>query len=626
MLLFSRLLSLSGPTAAGLLFFASYTSALEGWKFNEGKTEILGNSFGVPGVEVTYDYIVVGAGTAGGAVAARLALAGFSVGLIEGGSFYELDNGNRTTIPGYDQTTHPNDAGASLVDYDFVTGPEPGLNGRSLHYTQGRTFGGSSALNLMGYQRGTVGSFEKWASIVGNDLWKWDNVFYFYKKSANFTPPNYDKIDPRFNISYDPSAFDNSLGGPLQISYGNNQQDYSPGVAHGFEAMGLSLIPGLNSGYLLGYGPMSATVNPKAATRETSQTSFVQTAIDETDIKLYQTTTVKKILFDDDKKAIGVEVEGHGGIPVVYNLYASKEIVVSAGAFRSPQLLMASGVGPKAILDQFSIPVVADLPGVGQGIQDQVWLGFSYGVNVTTKTQIVLNNPDYTKPAIDLYLHNQSGPLSGIGAGEQVGWEKLPKENRARLTNETLAWLSTFPDDWPDVEYQDIAFSSVPDDIRPDGQYMTFGAALLTPKSHGNVTLRSNDTNDYPVIMMNYLLDPVDQGVAIEAFKRLRQWARGSGILVDEFNPPEDVETDEQIFEWIKAEATFIYHASCGCAMGRDDNPAAVLDAQARVRGVTGLRVVDTSSFPVLPPGHPLATVYMVAEKIANAIIKGELE
>jgi choline dehydrogenase len=281
-------------------------------------------------------------------------------------------------------------------------------------------------------------------------------------------------------------------------------------------------------------------------------------------------------------------------------------------------------------LDQFNIPVVAELEGVGQNIEDQVWLGFNWGVNVTTMTQILLENAKYTVPAVENYSNKQSGPLAGIGAGEftgmlllmygqllrdsklirVTGWEKLPAENRARLSNSTLAWLATFPEDWPEVEYQEIAFSNVPDDIGPDGQYMAFGVALLTPKSRGNVTLRSADTNDYPVITLNWLQDPVDLEVAIEAFRRQWQWGRGSGIVVDEFNPAEDIESDAQILAWLKEEATFIYYASCGCAMGKDNDTFAVLDSQARVRdGVSGLRVVDTSSFPVLVPGHPMATV-----------------
>jgi choline dehydrogenase len=158
-----------------------------------------------------------------------------------------------------------------------------------------------------------------------------------------------------------------------------------------------------------------------------------------------------------------------------------------------------------------------------------------------------------------------SVPLCSSADISFTGWEKLPAENRARLSNETLAWLDSFPEDWPEVEYQSIGFSLVPDNIGPNEQYMTFGVALLTAKSRGNVTLRSNDTIDYPVITLNWLLDHVDQEVAVEAFKRQRMWGRGSGIVVDEYNPPESVETDEEILNWLKDEATFIYHASSGC-------------------------------------------------------------
>lgn len=146
-----------------------------------------------------------------------------------------------------------------------------------------------------------------------------------------------------------------------------------------------------------------------------------------------------------------------------------------------------------------------------------------------------------------------------------AGWEKVPKANRKNLSNATLEWLDSFPSDWPDIEYQDIGFAAVPDNITADGNYMTLGAALLTPKSRGNVTIKSANMNDYPVITMNYLLDPVDQEVAVEAFKRNREWGRGSGILVDEFIPPASIKTDEEILEWIKQEATFIYHVSSSC-------------------------------------------------------------
>ncbi|KAH8645847.1 hypothetical protein BGZ60DRAFT_424890 [Tricladium varicosporioides] len=602
-------------------------SGISSFEVRNGKTKLLGNSFGVPGKQATYDYIVVGAGTGGNTVAARLALAGFSVAVIEAGSFYELDNGNRTTVPGYDQTTHPNTNATSLVEYDFITEPQGGLNGRKLHYSQGRTFGGTSALNLMGYQRGTKGSFEVWADLVGSPLWKWENVLPFYQASATFSPPNSSYINPNIHpIPYDPAAFNNFMNGPLHVSYGNNQGEYGPAIAKGFENMGLKLIDGLNSGILIGYAPMTSTVNPQAATRDSSKSSFLELAMYETDIKIYQTTIAKKIIFDTKKKATGVLVESQGGIKALYTLNATKEIIVSAGAFRSPQLLMLSGVGPKEILESFDIPEVSVLPGVGQGIQDQAWLGFNYGVNQTTKTQLVAGNPAYTVPAVEQYLNNQSGPLAGIGAAEYTGWEKLPAANRANLSPAAIAHLDSYPSDWPDMEYQEIAFAATPPNISDTASYMTFGGCIMVPKARGNMTIKSADMDDYPVISPNWLDDPVDQEIAVEAFKRNRDWARGTGMLIDEFDPPASIQSDDDILTWVRAEATFIYHASSACAMGKDDNPMAVLDGEARVRGVTGLRVVDSSAMPVLVPGHPMSTIYMLAEKIANAIIKGKLE
>ncbi|TAQ87000.1 hypothetical protein B7494_g4677 [Chlorociboria aeruginascens] len=595
----------------------------------DGKTRILGNNFGVPGIEVSYDYLVVGGGTAGNTLATRLALAGFSVGLIEAGSFYELDNGNKTTIPGYDQSTHPNTPATSqqLVEYDFVTEPQGGLNGRQLHYSQGRTFGGGSALNLMGYQRGTPGSFDMWSELVGSKLWTWDKVWPFYQASPNFSTPNPKYIDPKIHpITWNASAFNNSLNGPLHISYGNNQQPYGPYIAEGFKNMGLKAITDLNSGELIGYAPMTSAVNPEAATRDSSESSFLQLAMRETNLQIYQTTVAKEIIFDENKKAIGVKVEAQGGVKTIYTLNATKEVIISAGAFRSPQLLIVSGIGPQEILSEFNIPPISVLPGVGQNIQDQAWLGFNYGVNSTTKTQILAGNPAYVIPAVNEYINNQSGPLAGIGAAEYTGWEKLPAANRANLSAAAIAHLDTYPADWPDIEYQEIAFAATPANLSDTGMYMTFASCILVPKARGNLTIKSTDMDDYPVISPNWLDDPVDQEIAVQGFKRNREWARGTGILIDEFDPPASVETDEEILAWVRAETTFIYHASCGCSMGTDDNPLAVLDYEAKVRGVTGLRVVDTSAFPVLVPGHPMSTVYMLAEKIANAIIKGQLE
>ena len=173
---------------------------------------------------------------------------------------------------------------------------------------------------------------QMWAETVQDPDWAWDNVLPYYKKSVNFTPPEYSKIDPRFNISYDEDALSPN-GGPLQISYGNHLYDYGLAFQDGFDSIGIHSIAGSNNGQLIGYGPFTGTLNPKAATRDSSKTSFLEYALQNTNIKIYQTTTAKQILFGDNKTATGVRVEMQGIHPTAeYTLSANKEVIVSAGA------------------------------------------------------------------------------------------------------------------------------------------------------------------------------------------------------------------------------------------------------------------------------------------------------
>lgn len=225
---------------------------------------------------------------------------------------------------------------------------------------------------------------QMWADTVQDEDWTWDNVLPFFKKSVNFTPPDYTKINPAFDIQYDESVL-NPPGGPLQISYGNHMFDYGLPLQDGFEKIGLTATNGTNAGQLIGYGPQTGTLNTKGATRDSSKTSFLETGMQNTNIKIYQTTTAKRILFDGNKTATGVVVEMQGIHPTAqYALSARREIIVSAGAvrssssnrlpsldrpqFHSPQLLMVSGIGPRATLESLDIPIVTESEGVGQNM------------------------------------------------------------------------------------------------------------------------------------------------------------------------------------------------------------------------------------------------------------------
>ncbi|KAK1580092.1 oxidoreductase [Colletotrichum navitas] len=612
--------------AALTVFAAAAASETIGAKINDAEvTEIFGNSFGMPGTNATYDYVVVGGGTAGNALAARLALdpANYPVALIEAGTFYEIVTSNRTQIPGYNfEAANPTNVGTlnSLAAIQINTEPIAGCNGRKIGYVQGVTFGGASAANYGGYSRSTAGAHDLWAEDVKDDYWSWDNVFPFYKKSCDFTPPDYTKINPKLNISYDPAAFDDA-GGPLQVSYGNYVHPSMVGLGESMEAQGLEHIPGFNSGKLLGYGAITSAVDRITATRSSSETSFLQAGAKKAGLKIYPNAMAKRILFDGDKKATGVVVEGNSKIHTVqWVLSAKKEVILTAGVWRSPQLLMVSGVGPSETLSQHGIDVVADVPGVGQNqwvSHDQPFQAHIFKVNVETNSQIVAHNPEVLAKVADDYLTSQSGPLSSIGATQAVGYEKFPPNVRNRfLSNATRNLLDSYPSDWPDLNFLGLESSAVPSDIGPDEYYLLIGSTLYSTAARGNMTIKSADTLDAPVINPNWLGDERDLEMAVAAFTRIREVALNSTIVESAWSPGPEVQTKEEIVDWIRSSMSLTYHGACTNRMEADDDETAVVDTRGRVRGVKGLRVGDASAFAILPPGYPMATTCTLRQSL----------
>jgi choline dehydrogenase len=355
--------------------------------------------------------------------------------------------------------------------------------------------------------------------------------------------------------------------------------------------------------------------------------AFEEQTIDKQNLIVYTHTLAKHILFSSNKTATGVDV--HSGPPQAptFLLSARKEVILSAGAFQSPQLLMVSGVGPSSILTQHNIPIVADRPGVGQNMWDHVVL--SVGRRVSVQTYGSLMDRNIAATAERAYTLNATGILTN-DQSDYLGWEKIPPSLRASFSNATLTDLATFLLDWPEVEHEVFSAPfgtpsfSTPENTIDVGYIQP---VLLTPLSRGTVSIRSADNSDPPLINPNWLTHPTDQAVAIAAFKRARQLFNASAIapilVGDELLPGQDLpegSSDAQILEYIQANIGFNWHASCTCKMGRREDGMAVVDARARVIGVEGLRVVDASAFAVLPPGHPVATVYALAEKIAADI------
>ena len=394
-------------------------------------------------------------------------------------------------------------------------------------------------------------------------------------------------------------------------------------------------IDGFNSGKLLGSAYATLTVDGKNAHRSSSESSFLQTAVrNGTSLTVYKNTLAQRIQFDSNKTATGVKVTTAGtyGTPSVdYILHARKEVIVSAGTFQSPQLLMVSGIGPPKQLQKHGIPCVHELAGVGENMWDHVSFGVSHRVNVQTASA-GLNDPSLNVQAAEAYLTNATGPLATFGSG-YYGWEKLPDPYRSELSESSRDDLEkNFPADWPELEYLPVngyAGYQQNHTLDPaDGyNYASIISALVSPLSRGRVTLQDANMSTPPLIDPQWLTARADVELALQAFRRQRQiwqyFAKQGLVIGEEVLPGANVTSDDDILEYIGQSCIEVWHAAATCKMGLKADSMAVVDAEARVFGVHGLRVVDASAMPFLPPGHPQATIYALAEKIAAGILRG---
>lgn len=418
------------------------------------------------------------------------------------------------------------------------------------------------------YNRGTIDSFQAWATAVNDSSWTFDQVLPYYAKGVNYTPVNPANTSRAANASMiplpaNPAAY-NVSGGPLHVSYPNFAVPFASWVALAVQELGFPVQQDFMSGHLLGAQYAPVTVDPHGQVRSSSQESYLQAAFQSkrTNLKVYTHTLAKQVMFSSNKTATGVKVVSGNGDP--YILSARSEIILSAGAFQSPQLLMVSGVGPKDQLRQQNISVVADLPGVGQNMWDHLDFGPSYRVNVQGLTAA---EPAGNQEAEREYIANRTGILTSPGV-DFIGWEKVPAANRVNFTASTEADLAQFPADWPEIEYEITeALTTVGPDT--NAVYGTILAILVAPISRGTVTIVSNDTTDLPVISPNWLTSPTDQQVAIQAFKRARAMFATKaiqGVLIgEEIAPGNTVQTDSQILEWIRNNSYMNWHASCTC-------------------------------------------------------------
>lgn len=529
-----------------------------------------------------FDYIIIGAGSAGCVLANRLTQSGrLKIALIEAGG---SDNHVFVQMPS--ALSYP--MNMRRFNWGFRTAPEPSANDRQFDCPRGLGLGGSSSINGMVFVRGNPRDFDEWETH-GAQGWSYEACFPYFKKLERWAGEN--------------SQY-RGFGGPVSVNCGNDMRLnplYRAFIEAGKQA-GYAENPDYNGESQEGFGPMQMNVD--RGIRASTAQAYLRPALNRENLHLFKKALAQRIVFEGTR-ASGVDIVHKGERRT---LRASKEVIVSAGAIGSPHLLQVSGIGPAEILRGVGAEVVCDLPGVGQNLQDHLEVYFQY----KCKEPITLN-----------------GKLGRLQKGK-IGARWLFFKTGLGATNhfESCAFIRSSPDKpWPDTQYHFL-----PAAIRYDGKAPFSGHGYQVhvgpnkPKSRGHVAIKSANISDHPQIKFNYLSHPDDTADwrnVIRLTRTVMSQAAFDPYRGPEIQPGGDVTDDAQIDHWVRENVESAYHPSCTCKMGSASDPLAVLDPQCRVRGISGLRVVDSSIFPTIPNGNLNAPTMMVAEKAADMILAG---
>ena len=479
------------------------------------------------------------------------------------------------------------------ADWRFKTVNEKGLNGRSLLYPRGRVLGGCSSINGMIYMRGQVGDYESWVQATGDDAWSWENALIRYKQFED----------------YHSNANEwHSKGGEWTVSKQRLRWPIMDKFKEAAVEAGIPASDDFNRGDNFGVGYFD--VSQRAGWRLNTSKAFLRDAAKRSNLTVITEAMVTKLKIDaSTKNCLGVEYIKDGlTIDAHCAIEQGGEVLLCAGAIGSVQILERSGVGAAAHLNALGIPVIQDLPGVGENLQDHLQLRMVYKVS-GIKTLNTKANTLWGKMMIGLeYLLKRSGPMSM--APSQLG-----------------AFAYSSPEQVSaNVEYhvQPLSLEKFGDDLHSFNAF-TASVCNVRPTSRGSVHINSTNPEAPPVIHPNYLSTDEDRRVAAESLRLTRKIVQSPALkpyAPEEYKPGMQYQTDEELVKAAGDIGTTIFHPVGTCKMGRADDPMAVLDSELRVRGIHHLRVVDASAMPTITSGNTAAPTMMIAQRVAELLTR----
>jgi len=526
------------------------------------------------------DFVIVGAGSAGCALAYRLSEAGASVLVVEHGG---TDAGPFIQMPA--ALSYPMNMG--IYDWGFKTQPEPHLDGRTLVCPRGKVIGGSSSINGMVYVRGHAKDYDHWAE-QGAQGWGYVDVLPYFKRMEHWHSGGHGG-DPAWR----------GTDGPLHVTRGPRRNPLFKTFVEAGAQAGYQTTDDYNGEQQEGFGPMEQTV--WRGRRWSAANAYLRTALKRPNCDLTRALARRVVI--EDGRAVGVEVERGGKIEVIH---ARREVILAASSINSPKLLMLSGIGPAAHLAEHGIDVVADRAGVGQNLQDHLELYIQYA----------------SKLPITLYRYWNLFSKARIGAQWLFSKTGMGASNQF----ESAAFIRSRAG----VEYPDIQYHFLPIAVRYDGKVAAEGHGFqahvgpMRSPSRGAVTLASSSPKDAPNILFNYMSqekDWQDFRACIRLTREIFAQEAFAPYVKHEIQPGVDFQSDDELDSFIREHAESAFHP-CGTArMGAKDDPLAVVDPECRVIGVDGLRLADSSIFPRVPNGNLNAPSIMTGEKAADHIL-----